>query len=248
MRPHGDGAEWTGGLSIDLDPPWLTARFATVQRVLSWAVHRPGLRVCDRLAWLQVRNADLPEGLDAATYLRQRLAARGLEEAVGLMTSSPLDRYQVAEAEADGVHATAVITLGLSNGERVGARRWAREPFPPLTAVGTINTLCRVSVPLAGAALLEAMSIVTQARTTALLHRAYEPAPGVGAVTGTGTDCIAVACPAGAPRQPFAGLHTAAGEAIGAAVLAATCAATDDWLSRMGPARSDKNARSIMKG
>jgi adenosylcobinamide amidohydrolase len=40
-----------------------------------------------------------------------------------------------------------------------------------------------------------------------------------GRATGTGTDCIVVAAPTG--TEPFAGLHTEVGEAIGAAVYTA---------------------------
>ena len=46
--------------------------------------------------------------------------------------------------------------------------------------------------------------------------------------TGTGTDCVALACDPGEGR--YAGLHTAAGEAVGAAVLAAVAEGVRAWL------------------
>lgn len=49
-----------------------------------------------------------------------------------------------------------------------------------------------------------------------------------GLATGTGTDCVALACVPGAGR--YAGLHTAVGEAVGAAVRQAVTAAAADWL------------------
>ena len=216
--------------SVHHDPPWLIARFAEPQKMLSWAVHRSGYQVADRVAWLQVRNADLPVSVDPADHLGRLMDARGLAGAVGLMTSSALARHQVGTAACDGVAAACLMTLGLSNAERVGTRRQPVDPDRP--AYGTINALCRVSVPLGDAALLEALSVATQARTTAILSYGYAPAPGAGPVTGTGTDCLVLACPARGPEERFAGLHTAVGEALGAAVLAVTAAAMADWLRR----------------
>lgn len=221
----------TAGFRIEHDPPWLVARFPAAQTMLSWAINRPGLQQTDGVAWLQVRNADLPRGSDPAAFLQQRLDARGLGNAIGLMTSSPLDRYRYAEAHVDGVKARCLTTLGIANAERVGRRRRAlaadaREAAP----LGTINTLCHVSVPLSEPAMLEAVSLATQARTTAILERAYRPVPGVGAITGTGTDCMVIACPTAGVPAPFAGMHTAIGEALGAAVLDATAAAMEEWL------------------
>jgi adenosylcobinamide amidohydrolase len=49
-----------------------------------------------------------------------------------------------------------------------------------------------------------------------------------GPATGTGTDCIAVAAPAGSCT--YAGLHTDIGEAVGTAVYRATLAGARDWM------------------
>lgn len=229
--PHAQAA--IAAFTLEHDPPWLVARFPVAQRMLSWAINRPGWQECDRVAWLQVTNADLPRGTDPADYLQRRLDACGLGDAVGLMTSSPVERFCTAEASVDRVHAACLTTLGLSNAERVGVRRTDRVAPPARpAAVGTINTLCSVSVPLSEPAMLEALSLVTQARTTAILEQGYEPVPGAGAVTGTGTDCIVIACPVGGAGLPFAGMHTPLGEAVGASVLTATRAAMEDWIQR----------------
>ena len=73
----------------------------------------------------------------------------------------------------------------------------------------------------------EALAFVAQARTAAILE-----AMRVGdalTVTGTGTDCIVVACPRGGEPTPWAGLHTAVGEAVGGAVYAATREGVEVW-------------------
>ncbi len=234
--PMGDPA-----FTATLAAPWLTARFRRPQKMLSWAVQRPGLREADTVAWLQVRNADLPRGVDPAAFARARAAEAGLGDAVILMTSASVRHHHMRVVDHDDVNAACLMTLGLSNAERVGARHAATsDETGDAVAVGTINALCHVSAPLSDPALVEALSVATQARTTAILAYGYERFPGGGAVTGTGTDCLVLACPLAAPEAEgaYAGLHTAVGEALGAAVLEVTHAAMGDWLRR-NPAAAD---------
>jgi adenosylcobinamide amidohydrolase len=207
--------------TIHCSPPFLTARFFTPQRTLGWSLLHPGFATIRDVVWLEVRNRDLPLDLDPAALLRARLSEIGLPEALAFMTARDVRRHHCRRHLVEDVAATCLTTVGLTNGERIGSRR-------PLGAeVGTINTLVQVSRPLADGALVEAISIVAVARTAAILEaraRGSEPA-----ITGTGTDCIVVACPAAGERAPCAGLHTAVGEALGAAVYAATREGVEAW-------------------
>jgi adenosylcobinamide amidohydrolase len=203
------------------DHPWLTLDLGTGMPVLSWAVNRPGLVRARRILWREVRDADLPPGLDVEAWLAGELAARGALDAVCFLTSCDIARVCEARAEADGIRARAVATVGLSNAESVGTR------LPPAAphGWGTINIAVTLSAGLAEAARIEALSIATQARTTALLHSGLRLP--TGPVTGTGTDCIALAAPEGDMRH--AGLHTGAGEAVGRAVLDAVTRGVALW-------------------
>lgn len=207
---------------IDCRPPFLIATFPEPQRVLSWAVTHPGLNLAARVAWLEVRNKDLPEDVDALQYIRAALEREDLGDAVTLITSRDIRRYHLSQACVEGLVATCLTTVGLSNAERVGVR--STEPVPQ---PGTINTLVHVAAPLSKAALLETLSVVTQARTAAVLESGVRR-DGV-AITGTGTDCIAVAAPPGTPEVIYAGLHTAIGEAVGKCTYAATSAGIATW-------------------
>ena len=211
----------------------MQARFDKPQKVLSWAVRRPGYQRTSRVAWLQVRNADLPIGVDPSDLVLERAAAISLQDAVVLLTSASVQHHHVRTVECDGIQATCLMTLGLSNAERVGARHWGQPVSTHRRAlIGTINALCHVSAPLSNPAMVEAISVATQARTAAILGYQYERIAGNGAVTGTGTDCVVIACPTDGVEERFCGLHTPIGEALGASVLAATEAAMDDWLAR----------------
>ncbi|HEX2842966.1 adenosylcobinamide amidohydrolase [Hyphomicrobium sp.] len=210
--------------TIECQPRLLVATFPKPQQMLSWSLTHPGLRSATRVAWIEVRNADLSEDVDATRYIEQRISEAKLMDAVALVTSRNVDRHQISQARIDGAVATCVTTLGLSNGERVGQRSLEKVRVP-----GTINTLVHIAEPLTEAALLETMSIVTQARTAAVMDAKVRR--GGVLVTGTGTDCIVVAAPHGSNGAPFAGLHTAIGEAVGNATYRATADGIATWKS-----------------
>lgn len=221
-----------GQLQIRLEPPWLVVRFASPQRMASWSPSRPGLVDAQTVAWLEVRDSDLSEGGDAAAWFVEQLAGRGLGDAVGMMTARNVATFECTTVRVGDVEATCVVTLGLNNGERIGSRFDAGYADGSAAfRAGTINILCHVSRPLTDAALLEASSIAAQGRTVALCDARHQR-PGLsGPVTGTGTDCIVMAAPAGPDPAAFAGMHTDIGEAVGASVLEATGAALAAWLA-----------------
>jgi len=215
-------------MRITCDRPWLVASFASPQRMVSWSMTRPGFVDATTVAWREVGGEELAPDLDADAWFRRALAERGLPDAVGMMTARDVEKHHRQTCLIEGVTADCLVTVGLRNGERIGRRAGVR----PAMAAGTINMLCHVDVPLSDAALLEASSIATQARTVALVEAGYRREAVEGIVTGTGTDCIVMSAPPGARRAAFAGMHTAVGEAVGACVLAATRAAATAWIEQ----------------
>ena len=240
-----DMPKTTPGLfSIRFQRPLLVARFAAPQRMVSWSLNRPGFVEADEVAWLEVRDTDLTMDADPLDWFRTRLAAAGLDHAVGMMTSRDVTCHHLATRQIEEAEAACLVTLGLNNGECVGTRfpltafsTGGAEPSPPekkkTVKIGTVNILVAVNQPLTDAALLEASSIVVQARTRAILDIGFRRPGNAEAVSGTGTDCVVMASPL-APLQaqsPYAGLHTALGEAIGAATRAAVQEAGAIWMA-----------------
>ena len=211
--------------SIQLDRPWLTFDLGAKMQVLSWAINRPGFVNARQIIWREVRNADLPENLDVVGWFDDELKAHGLEQSVAFLTSRDVSWFIERTAKIGSVTAQSVVTVGLSNAERVG-QRIDREG----TDWGTINIAVRLNVGLGQAGLIEVLSIATQARTAAVIDLALPVVGGIA--TGTGTDCIAVAAPDG--PVCFAGLHTDIGEAVGKAVYDAVLHGGQQWMSQMG--------------
>ncbi|MEO0772250.1 MAG: adenosylcobinamide amidohydrolase [Pseudomonadota bacterium] len=207
--------------AVTRNAPWLEFDLGQPMQVLSWSLNRPGFVTARRILWREVRNADLPEGLDVNAWLQRELTNNGATDAVTLLTSRPLRYVKEAEAEVEGIHAHALATVGFSNAERVGHRvdRSGAD-------FGTINVALRVNAGLTQAALLETLSIAVEARTTAVIEAGHKTPMGL--TTGTGTDCVAVAAPQGDMR--YAGLHTAVGEAVGRAAYDAVRAGAVEWM------------------
>lgn len=212
-------------ISLRLSEPWLVADLGCNHDVLSWSLNRPGFTEARQIVWRQVRNADLPRDLEPGSWLMGELEREGFSDAVAMMTSREIDRHDSASVTVETVTVECVATVGLSNAERIGQRRSGG------SSIGTINVLAKTSVPLTEAAMVEAISIVAEARTVAVLDGQHDC--GAGIATGTGTDCIAVAAPRGSNAHAYAGLHTPLGEALGRAVRTVVGNGVDKWLSEM---------------
>lgn len=219
-------------IAVTLDRPWLEARLPQRMRVFSHAPHGAGFRSTDRVLWREVKNADLTPDFPVERWFAAEMAARA-PEAVGMLTSRDVGTWAGARAEVGGVTAHAVATLGLSNAEAVGQRLpWHSADY------GTINLLVATDAALTRTAQIEALTIAVQARTAGLLDTGLPLTTGMA--TGTGTDCVAVACPPGALR--YAGLHTTVGEAIGAAVRGLIGTMARDWVRWRDAERAKRGA------
>jgi len=207
-----------------LDGRWLVVRFPVPHAVLSWAIVNGGRRTATAVAWHEVRDAELRPPVSPARLLRDRLAAAGLDGAVGLLTSRALSRHVVVERSAAGVGTRCVATVGLGNALRVG------DPPGPTARIGTINVLCQLSVSLAEEALVEALSIAAEARTLAVLGSGVASRVTGEPATGTGTDCIVIAAPERQGGARYAGKHTAVGHVVGAAVHDAVARGAAEWI------------------
>jgi adenosylcobinamide amidohydrolase len=217
-------------LTVEHDGDWLVARFASPQRVVSWAIVGGGIRRASTVAWLRVRDGDLRPPTDERELLRDRLAMRGLSGAVGLMTSADVGRY-TDESRVWGEHrARAIVTVGLGNALRAG------DPPGPAARIGTINVLCAIDTPLTDEALLEAMALATEARALAVREADIASRRTGLPSSGTGTDCVAIAAPdaPGMPAARYAGKHTELGHLIGATVVDAVTRGIAAWRRATG--------------
>jgi adenosylcobinamide amidohydrolase len=147
----------------------------------------------------------------------------GLDGAVAMMTGRRLHAYveECTKAGEDCCH--VILTAGLSNALRVG------DPASCAASAGTINILCWLSTPLDSQASLEALALVAEARTAAMMDSGALSTVSGAPATGTGTDCIVVASPVEGPRARYAGKHLVSGHLIGTSVYNGTQRAISEW-------------------
>jgi len=208
---------------------WLIVDFERPQVMLSWAIHQGGKTNAKTVAWYQVDAGEFGHVTDPKAFLRQKLQAASIPDAVGLLTSANLGAYVETEKISGVLSATCIATVGLSNALRVGDP--IRTTVP--SKIGTINILCHVSMPLTEEAHLEALSLVAEARSAAVLEADIQSTQTGLQATGTGTDCIVMAAPnidldTTEPLR-YVGKHTEAGHLIGQTVLKAMRRGIDLW-------------------
>lgn len=217
--------------TVDLRQPWLRVDLGRAHRVVGWPVVAPSDGMARFVTWLQVCDSDLPRHVDPDTYFLHRARAEGMAADVGLLTAAEVARFALQRRPTPDGAVTVVVTVGLGNGESVIP---GDAPMHVTPHVGTINLLAVLPLPLAPPAMQEAISIVTQGRTAAVMDLCLRTGDG-RPVTGTGTDCVVVAAPHGPAKQLHCGLHTTLGRALGEAAYAATWAAAARWLEELAP-------------
>ena len=162
-----------------------------------------------------------------------------------LMGTAANMQYAACAREAhEGLEVEAIATAGVQgNGGRAGDpasfmehrdeinREWVRP--------GTINIMVLVNQPMAGTALMRAVTTITEAKTAALQELAVPSRHSAGLATGTGTDQLLLAArvDAGMPAMVWAGQHTKLGELLGKSVLRAVKEALL-WQNGLEPSRT----------
>lgn len=242
VAPRAETAPAAEAIHVQLAERVLRVRFAEPQRVLSWAIAGGGLRRTREVIWLEVDDHELRPPVDARDYVRERLRRAGAPHAVAMMTSRRLHAYVDQAVRLDALHhARCIATVGLGNALRAG------DPPGPHGRIGTINVLCALPVPLAHEAMLEALALAAEARALAVREAAIPSRRSGLPASGTGTDCVAIACPAWPSKGTrgralrYAGKHTAVGCVIGAAVESAVRRGVEQWLLERAPARENRS-------
>lgn len=190
--------------------PVLVWRFDVAARVVASAPHGGGLGV---RRW--VVNAQVPASYgrrDPDRHLGKLGVSLGLPgRGVGMLTAA--DVRQVREWTDGGVH--AAVTVGLGHPLRAAAPESTRL----VSLVGTINALVWVPERLSDAALVNAVTTATEAKSQALWDRGLD-------ATGTATDALCIACPDSGAGHAFGGPRSIWGSRVARAVHSAVASAS----------------------
>lgn len=205
------------------DGHWLTLEFREPHQILSWAVVNGGMTQSRHMAWYKVDENDMGRGMDPRVFLKEKLKQKGIDDAVGLLTSADLESFVDVEKDFCQNSARCITTVGMSNALRIGDLPTSSKH------IGTINLMVQLSAPLSDEAFVEAIAMAAEARTAAVLESRYPSIRNEEPATGTGTDCIAIAAPVSENHRQYAGKHTDIGYLIGTVVYEAICKGVTQW-------------------
>ena len=188
--------------------PLLLWRFGAPARVIASTPHGGGL---GPRRW--VVNAQVPSQYgrrDPDRHLARLAVSLGLSgRGVGMLTAADVRAFTTAgDAGVD-----VITTVGLDHPILAAAPDGGR--FGEV--VGTINVLVLVPARLSDAALVNAVSTVTEAKTQALHDAGFH-------ATGTATDAVCIACPERGASVAFAGPRSVWGARMARAVYGAVLA------------------------
>ena len=199
------------GPSIGAPGACLVWRFPTARRGVSSAIVGGGI---GEVSWVLNVTVDDDYGrMDPDDHLLEISSRLGLtERGVALMTAVDVGSW--SSASIDGAAAWATV----------GVRKpvWAAEPGrrPSVASVGTpgtINLVVEVPARLTDAALVNAVTTITEAKVQALFDQGI-------AGTGTASDAVCVVCGAHGPAEQFGGPRSTWGARLAQAAYDAVSA------------------------
>ncbi len=202
--------------------------FSVPHQVMSSAVLNGGLVRADHIVNLQV-----PKRL-ACPASPQETLSKYCEDAswngitVGMMTAASMDSFRMTKESAQDIDIVVLVTSGLSNPRRVGDRAEHRIMAAQSEEIGTINIVVMTSAILTEAAMVEALLIVTEAKSAALQEAGVMSPVSNKMATGTGTDSVAIVSGHGPETVCYCGKHVLFGEMLGRMVTD-TVAASVKW-------------------
>lgn len=202
-------------LSIHACDDFILTRFSRTMRTCSSAPLNGGISRADNLLNLKVSGEYSEQSPAVSLQLEaNRLALSGTT--IGMMTAASMNSFRQQSLQSGGVQITACVTNGLHNLRAIGDRHDVYATTPP---TGTINLWAYCNLSLSDAALVEAIMMMTEAKTTIMQQLGFRSPVSSAIATGTGTDAVAIICdPRGTPTS-YIGKHTLQGELLGKACL-----------------------------
>jgi adenosylcobinamide amidohydrolase len=198
----------------------LAIHLPALYRIVGWSPLGGGRKRANLIVNYQVQMGDRAATEAPRRHLAQLVRAMGHDprRAVAMMTGAQVRRAAAVTLRRSSLIVSAWCTAGCSNALRVGDSATV-DSVPP----GTINLIVAINQALSASAMVEAIQIATEARVAAVTEAGVRSTRSGKPATGTGTDCIVVACRDDSPAHEYCGKHTSLGELIGRAALA-SCA------------------------
>lgn len=201
--------------SLDHTQHHIHVEFYIPHQVMSSAIFNGGIVQASHLVNLRVPKRGAFLEAPEITLAKYCADAGWSGTVVGMMTAASMDSFRMAKETVQGIDIVVLVTSGLSNPRRVGDRAEHRKMTTPSKEIGTINIIAMTSTNLTEPAMVEALTVVTEAKSAALQETGIRSPVSNKIATGTGTDSIAVVCGHGPEKVRYCGKHVLFGEILG---------------------------------
>lgn len=218
----------TSQASLDHTQNHIHVEFRVPHQVISSAVLNGGLVQASHIVNLQVPKSGTSKEAPEVTLSKYCVDLGWNGTIVGMMTAASMDSFQMAKETVQGIDVVVLVTSGLSNPRRAGDRAEHRKMATQSEEVGTINIVALTSAILTESAMVEALLIVTEAKSAALQEAGIRSPVSNKIATGTGTDSVAVVSGHGPKTVCYCGKHVLFGEILGRLVTNAV-ASSIEW-------------------
>lgn len=197
----------------------------TPRPALSSAVLNGGWVQADHIVNMHVPDnykGDRTEFQPPEATLADYSRALGLSGCViGMMTAAWMSTFRQVNLHTPPVTVTALVTAGISNAKQAGEPAEWRRVDQATPAVGTINLILLTNLRLTQAAMVEAVMVVTEAKTVALGQLGITSPTSGQPATGTGTDSVVIVSGMKPPVVRYCGKHVLLGEMMAQAAIRA---------------------------
>jgi adenosylcobinamide amidohydrolase len=212
------------GVMLEQTPNHVHLAFEQPQRVLSSAVLNGGFAQASHFVNMKV-STECPLDLeDPVITLRRYCRERGWQgEAIGMMTAASMKSFRATYDCVGGESLAVVVTTGLGNARRAGDASGCADLTSLPRKAGTINMAIVTSAVLTDAAMVEMVSVITEAKAAILQELGIKSPVSGKLATGTGTDAVAIFSgdsESQHERVRFTGKHTLIGERTAQMVIA----------------------------
>lgn len=213
--------ELSSSITLNHSVSHVQVEFGTTHQILSSAVLNGGLIQADNIVNMKVPKSVVCPSSPQQTIQEFCDKAGWHGVTVGMMTAASMGSFRLVKESAQGINIAVLVTSGLSNPRRVGDRAEHRVMAASSEDVGTINIIVLTSAKLTEAAMVEALMIVTEAKSAALQDAQVLSPVSNAIATGTGTDSAAIVSGHGPETVGYCGKHVLFGEMLGRMVTEA---------------------------
>ena len=209
-------------VSYNCDEDHARLDFSIPVEALSSALYRGGRQTLSHVLNMKVTHnvSDDYKGYESPQItLETKARSLGMgPDFAGMMTSASMKSFRFHSETQGNVGVFCCLTAGLTNARAPGDKADYRDLEAHRAGQGTINIIAGTNARLSESALCEALMVVTEARSWAVMNSGVKSRISSASASGTGTDSHLVFSGCG-PEIHFCGKHTLLGEMLARAVI-----------------------------